>query len=165
MKPFLFVITASLFVLSCNHIKHKIADENKFDLDAVKKYINEMNKTYQDRFTHNDTAFYVERYCADAAIMPEQMNAFVGRDSIRHFNYNDGNNKEFKVDILAKNIYGNEELIIEEGTYSFPDGKGGSVDNGKFIAIWKQEDGKWKLYREIWNSNNPPMPPAPVIAK
>ena len=122
-----------------------------------------MNKTYQDRFTHNDTTFYAERYCKDAAIMPEQMNAFVGRDSIRHFNYNDGNNKGFKVDIIANNIYGNEELVIEEGTYSFPDGKGGSVDNGKFIAIWKQEDGKWKLYREIWNSNNPP--PVPVPAK
>jgi hypothetical protein len=33
----------------------------------------------------------------------------------------------------------------------FPDGKGGSVDKGKFIALWKQEVGKWKMYREIWN--------------
>ena len=39
----------------------------------------------------------------------------------------------------------------------------GSVDNGKFIAIWKQEDGKWKLFREIWNTNN--APPVPVQAK
>jgi thioredoxin-related protein len=141
MKPTLFLIAIMLFI-SCNHLDHKAATENKFDLAAVKNHINEMNKTYGDRFVHNDTAFYTERYCRDAAIMPEQMNAFVGRDSIRYFNYNDGNNKEFKVDILATNIYGNEELVIEEGVYSFPDGKGGIVDNGKFIAIWKQEDGK-----------------------
>jgi ketosteroid isomerase-like protein len=157
MKHLFLFIAVTVFT-SCNHLDHKAATENKFDLDAVKRHINEMNKTYGDRFTHNDTAFYAERYCKDASIMPEQMKAFAGRDSIRHFNYNDGNNKEFKVDILATNIYGNEDLVVEEGTYSFPDGKGGSVDNGKFIAIWKQENDKWKLYREIWNTNNPPAP-------
>ena len=159
MKPGLFLIAVMLFV-SCNHADHTATAENKFDIASVKKHIDEMNKTYGDRFVHNDTTFYAERYCKDAAIMPEQMNAFVGRDSIRHFNYNDGNNKEFKVDILATNIYGDEELVVEEGTYSFPDGKGGSVDNGKFIAIWKPEDGKWKLFREIWNTNNAPPTPA-----
>jgi ketosteroid isomerase-like protein len=54
------------------------------------------------------------------------------------------------------NIYGNESLVVEEGTYNFPDGKGGSFDKGKFIALWKQEGGKWKLYREIWNTDMPP---------
>lgn len=156
MKPLIFLIVAAIIISSCNHLDHKVTAEKKFDLSIVKNHINEMNKTYGDRFVQNDTAFYIEHYCKDASIMPEQMKSFEGRDAIRHFNYNDGNNKEFKVDILANNIYGNEDLVVEEGTYSFPDGKGGSVDNGKFIAIWKQEDGKWKLFREIWNTNNTP---------
>jgi ketosteroid isomerase-like protein len=57
---------------------------------------------------------------------------------------------------FRREIYGNEDLVVEEGTYNFPDGKGGSIDKGKFIAIWKQEDGKWKLYREIWNTDITP---------
>jgi len=51
------------------------------------------------------------------------------------------------------------KIWLEEGSYDFPDGKGGSFDKGKFIAIWKQEDGRWKLFREIWNSDNPVTEP------
>jgi hypothetical protein len=47
-------------------------------------------------------------------------------------------------------------MVVEEGDYVFPDGKGGSFDKGKFIALWKPEDGKWKLYREIWNTDITP---------
>ena len=27
-------------------------------------------------------------------------------------------------------------------------------DEGKYVVVWKkQEDGSWKLHRDIWNSN------------
>jgi ketosteroid isomerase-like protein len=67
-------------------------------------------------------------------------------------------NNEAVIELPAGNFYGDKNLVVEEGTYNFPDGKGGSVDKGKFIALWKQEDGKWKLYREIWNTDIPPAP-------
>ncbi len=146
----------SLVMISCNAVQEPANKTEAFDIVVVKNYIEEMNKTYGDRFLHNDTGFYYTRYCKDAVAMPDQQPAVIGRDSIISFNYNNGANKEFKVIITAENIYGNSELVVEEGIYSFPDEKGGSYDNGKFIALWKHEDGKWKLYREIWNSNNKP---------
>ena len=88
--------------------------------------------------------------------MPEHQNAIIGRDSIMRYNYKNGANKDIKILITAENIYGTAELVVEEGSYRFPDGKGGSFNIGKFIALWKQESGSWKLYQEIWNSNNPP---------
>jgi ketosteroid isomerase-like protein len=84
--------------------------------------------------------------------------AVIGRDSIRAFFYAGGNNGEAVIELPIGSVYGNEDLVVEDGTYNFPDGKGGSVDKGKFIALWKQEDGKWKLYREIWNTDLPPAP-------
>ena len=112
-----------------------------------------MNESYSERFMTNDTAFYVARYCTDAQVYSPGMPAVMGRDSIRAFFYNNGNNKEAKIELPAGNFYGNADFVIEDGTYSFPDGKGGNVDKGKFIAIWKKEDGVWKLYREIWNTD------------
>lgn len=117
-----------------------------------------MNESYSDRFTSNDSAFYVERYCTDAEVYSPNIPAVKGREAIRKFFYNEGNNKEANIELPAGNFYGSNELVIEEGTYNFPDGKGGSADKGKFIALWKKENGKWKLYREIWNSDNPPPP-------
>jgi len=151
------ILAACIAVLfSCNHVDHAHPTEAAFDIGPVKAHIAEMNKSYSKRFTTNDTAFYNERYCKDAEVYSPAMPAVKGRDSIRAFFYSGGNNDEAVIELPTGNIYGNADLVVEDGTYNFPDGKGGSVDKGKFIALWKQEDGKWKLYREIWNSDIPP---------
>jgi ketosteroid isomerase-like protein len=150
MKQLLFCL-GMVLTFSCTNENKK--PETQFDITAVKNHIIEMNKTYGNRFMTNDTAFYTERYCKDAAVYSPQVPAVKGREAIINFFYQDGNNKEAKIELPAGDIYGNAELVVEEGTYNFPDGKGGSVDKGKFIALWKQEDGKWKLFREIWNTD------------
>ena len=53
------------------------------------------------------------------------------------------------------------ELWFREGAYKaqFPDE--GEPRVGKFIELWKQENGNWLLYRQIWNRNAPLPPAAP----
>lgn len=157
MKQLIFF--AFLFILvSCNQNGPTENAEPVFDITAVKNHIMEMNKTYSSRFTTNDTAFYNARYCKDAEVYCPGLAAVKSRDSIRSFFYQNGTSKEAKIELPPGNIYGSNELVVEEGMYNFPDGKGGSVDKGKFIALWKQEDGKWKLFREIWNTDLAPAP-------
>ncbi|MEN9569113.1 MAG: hypothetical protein RL172_344 [Bacteroidota bacterium] len=127
-----------------------------FDLASVKNHIAEMNKSYSQRFTTADTAYYIQRYCKDAEVYCPGVAPVKSRDSIISFFYANGTNKDTQIQLPIGNVYGSDGLVVEEGTYNFPDGKGGSLDNGKFIALWKQEDGVWKLYREIWNSNSMP---------
>jgi ketosteroid isomerase-like protein len=155
MKQFMLLFFAA-FILSCNNQVKVKTEVTAFSIDPVKAHIIEMNKTYGNRFTTNDSMFYIERYCKDAVVMGAQAPSVSGRDAIRNYFYNDGKNKEMTIELPAGNFYGNADMIIEEGTYNFPDGKGGSFDKGKFIAIWKEEDGKWKLYREIWNTDIAP---------
>lgn len=146
----------SVFCLLFSCEEKKENNKETFDLAAVKNHIIEMNKTYSDRFVKNDTAFYYERYCKDAEVYSPGVPVVKGRDSIISFFYQDGKNKEAKIELPTGNFYGNSELVVEEGLYNFPDGKGGSFDKGKFIALWKQEAGKWKLFREIWNTDITP---------
>jgi ketosteroid isomerase-like protein len=156
MRTILFIMLAAS-VAGCNSTSTSNAPAaTNFNLDSVKAHITEMNKSYGRRFTTNDPAFYKERYCKDAAVYSPNIPAVVGIDSIISFFYVGGNNNEAIIELPPNNIYGNADLVVEDGTYNFPDGKGGSVDKGKFIALWKQEDGKWKLYREIWNTDLPP---------
>jgi hypothetical protein len=100
-----------------------------------------MNKTYSDRFTTNDTAFYNERYCKDAEVYSPGVPVVKGRDAIREFFYGDGTNKETKIDLPPGNFYGNEGLVVEEGSYDFPMEKADLLIRENF-CIWKQEDGK-----------------------
>lgn len=149
-----YILFASLiFLAACKENETAKLPAKTFDIAMVKNHIIEMNKSYSKRFTTGDTVFYNERYCKDAEVYCPGVLPVKGRDSIISFFYGNGTNKEAVIELPIGNVYGNEELVVEEGLYNFPDGKGGSVDNGKFIALWKQEDGKWKLYREIWNSN------------
>lgn len=158
IKQIIFSAAMAAF-LSCNHKEgENKMTETTFDIEPVKKHIFEMNKTYGDRFTKNDTAFYIANYCKDAIVMPDKMPAVSGREAIQKFFYGDGMNKEMKIELPDGNVYGNADMVVEESTYNFPDGKGGSFDKGKFIAIWKNEDGRWKMFREIWNSDTAPAP-------
>ncbi|HXY41983.1 MAG TPA: SgcJ/EcaC family oxidoreductase [Vicinamibacteria bacterium] len=43
----------------------------------------------------------------------------------------------------------------EEGTYVVKTPDGQVADRGKYVVVWKKEDGGWKLHRDIWNSNQP----------
>lgn len=151
-----FVVLLLPAIIGCQSEKSTDKNKSSFILDSVKAHIIKMNESYSQRFMSNDSAFYAERYCTDAQVYSPGVPAVMGRDSIRSFFYNGGNNTDAKIDLPAGNFYGNADLVVEDGTYSFPDGKGGIADKGKFIAIWKQEDGQWKLYREIWNTDITP---------
>lgn len=158
----LFLILGLLLCLNACQTKDQIREnkskaEADFDLKAIKDSIAQANQLYEERFTRDDAQMYAKRYCRDAVIFPAENPSIAGRDSIRAYYYDKGRNKELKIVITEKNIYGSPELVVEEGIYDFPDGKGGSFDKGKFIALWKKEEGSWKLFREIWNTDLPPV--------
>jgi ketosteroid isomerase-like protein len=160
MRYILFLLLTAA-IISCQSKKAGEAAKSAFSIDSAMAHILKMNESYSQRFTTNDSAFYVERYCHDAEVYAPNMPSVKGREAIRKFFYNDGNNKEATIELPPGNFYGGPDYVVEDGTYNFPDGKGGSADKGKFIALWKQEDGKWKLYREIWNTDMMPPPPPP----
>jgi ketosteroid isomerase-like protein len=47
-------------------------------------------------------------------------------------------------------------LTVEVGTYSLHSQDGTRIDRGKIMVVWKQEEGTWKMHRDMWNSSLPP---------
>lgn len=43
----------------------------------------------------------------------------------------------------------------EVGRYTFALANGTVADRGKYIVIWRQEGGTWRLHRDIFNSSLP----------
>lgn len=54
------------------------------------------------------------------------------------------------------------DLAIERGSYQFRTTKGDSttVDDGKYLTVWKKIDGRWKVLYDMANTNLP-LPAAP----
>jgi len=111
MKQFLFLPVTFLLASCGDHEEKNEQKKNSFDIGVVKSHIIEMNKTYSDRFTTNDTAFYKERYCKDAEVFSPGLPAVKGREAIGEFFYGNGINKETKIDLPPGNFYGNEDLV------------------------------------------------------
>ncbi|MCZ6703248.1 MAG: hypothetical protein O6940_09440 [Ignavibacteria bacterium] len=64
--------------------------------------------------------------------------------------------KEMSEEVTA--VYGNVDYLIDEGTYFMSYGKDNTIEKGKYLNVWKKEDGDWKVFTNMWNSSMPSTP-------
>ena len=56
------------------------------------------------------------------------------------------------------------DLAWHSGTYLVKNKAGATVDTGKYLEAWRKAGGKWRIIRDIWNSDGPAAAPAPTPA-
>jgi uncharacterized protein (TIGR02246 family) len=95
----------------------------------------------------------VNLYTEDAKIMGSGHPSFTGKENI--IKSLDGfiRDKITGSDFTTLDVWGNDEYCTEEGigTFSHEDGK--VVSRGKYLLVWKKVDGKWKIFRDMYNSD------------
>lgn len=118
--------------------------------------IKEANAGLMAAFVRGDTTALAAFYTSDARLFPANKPILDGQAAIGNFwalTLQMGIKKVLFETTTARK-FGN--LAIEEGNYRlFVEGDQ-LVDQGKYIVTWKQERGKWKVYRDIWNNSTPP---------
>jgi len=130
---------------------------SKSPVDVTAK-IAEANKAIMAAFESGDMNTLTGYYTADAKLFPENSGVIEGPQAIGGFfgAVKSMGIKKVQFEAITAQSYGN--IAIEEGKYSlFLEGDY-IADQGKYIVTWKNEDGKWKVHRDIWNTNNP-LPP------
>ncbi|CAN5223398.1 hypothetical protein BH09BAC2_BH09BAC2_10550 [soil metagenome] len=140
---------------SCNEKpKEKEATINEFSLTTAKAEIEEADRNFMELFAKRDSVGLANAYTVDAKLMKAGAPSVVGRTNIQKA-WNDMLNSGLtRVDLKLENIFGTEALIAEEGIVTLFV-KNDTVGVEKYIVLWKKEDGKWKLFRDIFNSNLP----------
>jgi ketosteroid isomerase-like protein len=159
MKKIAFFSMAALAMLYTACSEPTASVTTAFSLDSVKATIEASNKLYSECFAKNDSVAFVGCYTNDAILMAPNMPALVGKDGIKAF-FTGGYAMGIRgVDLTTAEVSGGPELVYETGSYTVKDGAGNSLEKGKFIVVWKQENGAWKMYRDMFNSDGPPPPP------
>lgn len=93
-------------------------------------------------------------YASDALVMPSNSEA-VKKDAIAGF-WGSAHRMGIKnIKLNTTDLTGNAELLSETGEYELLGDDNKSIDEGKYVVVWKPENGTWKIYRDIWNSNMP----------
>ena len=129
----------------------------EFDLNNAKAKILEMNKAFTEAHINGkkDSLIMVNYYTQDAKIFAPNSAPVIGKQAISELTsiYMKYPISEFSEQTTA--FYGNEEYLIDEGTYIMSHGEDNIIEKGKYLNVWKQEEGEWKVFSNIWNANMP----------
>lgn len=159
----IFVLAVAIGLLaSCN----KPAEQNAtaFDLEKAKSAIAELHQKFSDVISKSDSVGYSLIYHSQAIVYPPNMEPLKGREALVAFAGMSFRMGISSVPLQATEVWGDENDIVVTGTYEVKGKDGSSWDKGKFLEIWKDENGEWKLYRDMWNTSNP-MPTTPATKK
>jgi len=129
--------------------------ETPFDLDKAKKEIEAANLEFINLFNSGDSVALANVFTIDGKSMEPNEPAFIGRSQIQtHYSIvmKAGANK---LGLLTTGLWGDENMLAEEGEFTFMDKDDKLLDKGKYIVLWRKEDDKWKLFRDCYNSDMP----------
>jgi ketosteroid isomerase-like protein len=159
-----FIITC--FFIACNSNTANEASTNtsaetksSFDLDAAKKSIDSTNAEFASLVAKGDSVGIANLYCSDAKMLGQSMPMVSGKAAIQSA-FGQMLKGVRGAKLTSSEVYGSGDILSEVGTYSLTDNGGKEIDKGKYIVLWKMEDGKWKFFRDCFNSDLPPMMPS-----
>lgn len=99
----------------------------------------------------------------DAVVMPPNAPIVEGRSAIKAFYRQHFANRVVpaKTDERELIVFG--DMTYRQGVYALqlPEGH---TEYGKFVELWKNDNGQWRLHRSIWSSNEPTATPAEQAA-
>jgi len=121
----------------------------------VREAIEAANEVFMATARKGDAAGLAALYTEEAQLLPPNADFQTGRQAIQAFWQAtvDMGIKEARLETLEVEPHG--DTAIEVGTYTLYVEGGQEADVGKYIVIWKQQRGKWRLHRDIFNSSNP----------
>ena len=113
------------------------------------------DETFINTFNRGDAAGIAALYTENGQFLPPNSDFVTGRQAIQATfqGLMDMGIKAVKIETLEVEGYG--DTASEVGRYTLEGEDGQVLDQGKFIVIWKQEAGQWKLHRDIINSSMP----------
>ena len=117
------------------------------DLQKARIIIDSLDKQFALHFYNGDSVSLYNMYAKGASLGNKRGNEILlsWGQQIRNSIRNDTRTIIYTTTSLSTD----SEFLVELGTYEFKDSKGNSKFKGKYLVVWKQEDGKWKLYRDM----------------
>jgi len=117
------------------------------------------NKSFMSTFGQGDAAGMASLYTEGGQFLAPNMDFITGREALQQAfqGLMDMGVKGIKLETVEVEGYG--DTASEVGKYTLSAEGGQVLDQGKYIVIWKQEDGQWRLHRDIFNSSLPAPTP------
>ena len=152
-----FCVLASVLASSCDGPApaSSRAALPPFDLDATRRLIGEQNARFTQAHLTGDIALIDSMFAPDAKSFPPGAAAVTGLQAMHDFTveYIKAGLTDFREE--STDFYGNADFVVDAGTYVVTYGPEHVTERGKYLNVWKQVNGSWKIQSNIWNSDAP----------
>jgi len=113
------------------------------------------NLRFMEALARQDAAGMASLYTADGQLMPANSDFISGTSAIEQFwgGAMGMGIRTAKLETVELEAHG--ETAVEVGKYTLGGDEGQTLDQGKYVVVWKNDDGAWKLHRDIWTTNMP----------
>ena len=122
---------------------------------GVRETIEAANAKFSAIAAQGDGATLAGLYAKDGAVMPAGSDPIRGTQAIAKFWQNAFSSGVAAIELKTVEVYGQGATATEVGEYALRDKAGKLLDRGKYIVIWHNEGGQWKLLRDMFSTNVP----------
>ena len=121
----------------------------------VRTQIGSANKEFMNAFKRGDATAIANLYTPEAQLLPANSDFVRGTAAIRAFwqGVIDLGLKDASLESIEAEAHG--DTAIEVGRYRLLAAGGAVADSGKYVVVWKNDRGTWKLHRDIWTTSQP----------
>jgi uncharacterized protein (TIGR02246 family) len=121
----------------------------------IREIIAAANEKFMAAFKRGDAAGLAALYTENGQVLPPNADFVTGKEAVQGFwqALFEMGIKAAKLEIVE--VEGHGDTAIEVSTFTLFSAEEQVIDKGKYIVIWKLDEGKWKLHRDIFNSSMP----------
>ena len=149
------IVSISVLCIVMSGCQQQTADkETAFDMQKAKSFIDSVNTKFSQQLRDGDSVALASNYWPDAELLLSNSEPIKGKDIMSAW----GATIRMGINAMTfttTDIAGDANFLIETGSYEMKDGNKTLIDRGKYVVVWKQQNGEWKLYRDIGNTSLP----------
>jgi ketosteroid isomerase-like protein len=158
IKVLASIVIIAIISISCNNAnksKEKVEQEVKpeFNLDEAKTDLQTSVIGFKEAMAKGDAKTAANYYTTDAVFMPNNGPIVTGRGNIEKALGGFIATSFTKLDVQSTWLEGCNDYLMDTEKWTLTNGKDTIV--GKSLVIWKKEEGIWKQYKDMINTDTP----------
>jgi uncharacterized protein (TIGR02246 family) len=143
-------VTTGLALALCLGLAARATPQN-----AVRSAIEAANKQFAAALSRGDAAAIAALYTTNAQAFPPNSPVVSGRAGIEKMWKGVVDSGIAGASLATTDVEAHGDAAFETGTYEMKLKDGKVADSGKYVVVWKRENGQWRIHRDIWNTSMP----------
>lgn len=158
IKTLPLLVLLSLTLIGCSNSPQPQETEIEekevvFDLEQEKKELQKSFDGVMQSLASGDAKAVASYYTKDGVFMPHNSKIYTGRADIEKAFEGFIEGGFTQLDVESTWVEGCGEYLLDTEKWTLSNGQDTLV--GKSLVIWKKEDGMWKMYKDMINTDAP----------